>query len=442
MALKPTLSLKQTQTLALTPELRQSLTLLRLPAADLIEKIHTEALENPLLVIGSPRKTKQSPSAYDVALNTVAETLTLGESVRRQLATMSLPALTRDIATYLTGDLSDIGYLETDIPETARTLGVAKADIETAIQAIQSCEPTGVGARNLTECLLLQIVEQGVDKETAEKLLENIPQIMKCEWAELSDILGIPKEQIEAFSTTLRTLTPEPVARHHNESRPLVADIIVEIDENRRISVSLSESYLPDLTIDTDLYSQAKADAKAKEYIEAQYNHAQSLIRAIQYRGETLLRIARAIVTQQHRFFSDGSKFMTPLTRRALGEKLALHPSTIGRAIAGKNLDLNGTIYPLSFFLGAGLKKGISGEISAFVVQRTIRQLIDQESPDSPLSDDTIVKKLRADGVDIARRTVAKYRGCMNIPSSFVRRKIAAAQQAPHRSPGHRNHLN
>ncbi|WP_428547148.1 hypothetical protein [Profundibacter sp.] len=265
---------------------------------------------------------------------------------------------------------------------------------------------------------------------------------MKCEWAELSDILDIPKEQIEAFSTTLRTLTPEPVAHHHNESLPLVADIIVEIDENRRISVSLSENYLPDLTIDADLYLQAKSDAKAKEYIEAQYNHAQCLIRAIQFRGETLLRIARAIVTRQHRFFSDGSNHMTPLTRRALGEKLALHPSTIGRAIAGKNLELNGAIYPLSFFLGTGLKKGISGEISAYVVQQTIRQMIEQETPDSPLSDDTIVKKLRADGVDIARRTVAKYRGCMNIPSSYVRRKIAAAQQAPHRSPGHRNHLN
>lgn len=442
MALKHTLSLRQTQTLALTPELRQSLTLLRLPATDLLEQIHTKALENPLLVVGSPPKSKQSPSAYEFALDTVAESPTLGESIRRQLALMPLPARIRDIASYLTGDLSDIGYLESDIRETAQTLGVAEGDIETAVQAIQACEPTGVGARNLTECLLLQITEQGIDKETAGKLLKHIPQIRNCQWAELSEILDIPEEQIEAFATSLRSLTPEPAARHHSETRPLVADIIVEIDGKHRISVSLSENYLPDLTIDTDLYSQAKADAKAKAYIESQYNQAQSLIRAIQYRGKTLLRIARAIVSRQHRFFSDGRKYMSPLTRRELGEKLALHPSTIGRAIAGKNLDLDGTIYPLSFFLGAGLKKGISGEISAYAVQQTIRQLIDRESPDSPLSDDTIVKKLRADGVDIARRTVAKYRGCMNIPSSFVRRKIATAQQAPNRSPGHRNHLN
>ncbi len=442
MALKPTLSMKQTQTLALTPQLRQSLAMLRLPTVDLVEQIHTEALENPLLVIGAPPKAKDSPSAYDFALNTVAETVPLGESIRRQLAMMSLSALTSDIANYLTGDLSDTGYLETDIAETAQTLGVTEDDIETAIQAIQSCEPTGVGARNLTECLLLQIVEKGVERDTAEKLLDHTPQILNSDWAELSEVLGVPNEQIETFAALLKTLKPEPVTNHHPDSRPLVADIVVEIGLDRRISVSLSENYLPDLTIDSDLLEQAKADAKAREYIETQYTRAQNLIRAVQYRGETLLRIARAIVAQQHRFFIDGTHHMTPLTRRDLGDKLSLHPSTIGRAIAGKNLELDGTLYPLSFFLGAGLKKGMTGEVSAYVVQQTIRQMIEQESPDSPLSDDTIVKKLRADGVDIARRTVAKYRGCMNIPSSFVRRKIAAAQQAPHRSPGHRNHLN
>ncbi|WP_457647549.1 RNA polymerase factor sigma-54 [Profundibacter sp.] len=442
MALKPTLSMKQTQTLALTPQLRQSLAMLRLPAVDLVEQIHTEALENPLLVIGAPRKAKDSPSAYDVALNTVAETVPLGESIRRQLAMMSLPALIRDIANYLTGDLSDTGYLETDIDETAQTLGVAGGDIETAIQAIQQCEPTGVGARNLTECLLLQIVEKGIERDTAQKLLDHTPRILDGERGVLSEVLGVPDEQIETFVALLKTLKPEPVANHHPESRPLVADIIVEIGKDRRISVSLSESYMPDLAIDTDLLEQAKADAKAREYIETQYVRAQNLIRAVRYRGETLVRIARAIVTRQHRFFIDGTHHMTPLTRRALADELSLHPSTIGRAIAGKNLELDGTLYPLSFFLGAGLKKGMTGEVSAYVVQQIIRRMIEQESPDSPLSDDTIVKKLRADGVDIARRTVAKYRGCMNIPSSFVRRKIAAAQQAPHRSPGHRNHLN
>ncbi len=442
MAIKPTLSLKQTQTLSLTPQLRQSLTILRLPTVDLVEKIHSEALENPLLVIGAPRQIKQGPSAYDVALNTVAETLTLGESIRRQLAMMPLPAMTSDIANYLTGDLSDTGYLETDISETARTLGVTEDDIEKAVQAIQSCEPTGVGARTLTECLLLQIVEKGIERETAEKLLKQIPRVLKNKWEELSDALEIPKEQIENFSAALKSLNPEPVSNHPHDSRPMVADIIVEYVENRRIEVSLSDSYMPDLTIDTDLFSQARADAKAKEYIEMQFTHAQSLIRAVKYRGETLLRIARAIVARQHRFFIDGNNHMTPLTRRAIAEQLSLHPSTVGRAIAGKNLDLNGTLYPLSFFLGTGLKKGISGEVSTYVIQQTIRRMIGQESPVSPLSDDAIVKKLHADGVDIARRTVAKYRGCMNIPSSFVRRKIAAAQQAPHRSPGHRNHLN
>ena len=442
MALKPSLSLKQTQTIALTPELRQSLTLLRLPTADLIEHIHTAALENPLLVIGAPPKPRQDASAYDFALNSVAATVTLGESIRRQLAALPMPRLTRDIAIYLTGDLSETGYLETDIPETSATLGVPETEIQAAIQAIQSCEPTGVGARNLKECLLLQIIEKGIECEIAESALDHIPLLLSNQWATLCEILNISQDQIKTFVAVLKTLTPEPVTDHTTTSRPLIADIIVEEDENRGTTVSLSKSYLPDLTIDTSLLAQAKADIAAREYVKTQHARALDLIRAVQYRGETLLRIARAIVTKQHRFFIDGSNHLSPLTRITLAQQLSLHPSTVGRAIADKNLDLNGTIYPLSFFLGSGLKKGITGEVSAYVVQQSIRKIIEQETPDSPLSDDTIVKKLNADGVDIARRTVAKYRGCMNIPSSFVRRQIAAAQQAPHRSPGHRNHLN
>ncbi len=442
MALKPTLSLKQTQTIALTPELRQSLAMLCLSTGDLIEHIHTEALENPLLVVTAPRTTRQTSSAYDVALNLVAATITLGESVRRQLATQPLPRKIRDIAIYLTGDLADTGYLETDITDAANTLGATETEIELAIRAIQTCEPNGVGARNLTENLLLQMVEKGVPQATAKGALDNIPLLVNGQWNALSELLGVAVSKLEPLGPLLRSLNPEPVVADSTTTRHLIADIIVEDDENRGLSVSLSKNYLPDLSLDTDLLSQAKADTKAREYIKAQSIRAKTLIRAVQYRGETLLRVARAIVSHQHRFFVDGSDYLSPLTRRTLAETLDLHPSTIGRAIAGKNLDLNGTLFPMSFFLGSGLKKGASFSVSSYVVQQTIRKMIEQETPNSPLSDDKIVKKLNADGVDIARRTVAKYRRCMNIPSSFVRRQIAAAQQAPHNTPGHRNHLN
>jgi len=439
MALKPTLSLKQEQTL--TPQLRHSLHLLRLPTQDLLEYIHAEAQENPLLLVRARPASSGSASAYDVALSSVAATVTLGESVRQQLVTQSLPPKIRDVAIYLTGDLADNGLLETDTAETTETLGVTEAVIEQAIHAIQTCEPTGVGARNLTESLLLQMVDAGVQRDVAKGVLDNISLLLDDQWDTLSKLLGIEVAQLQPLAPLLRSFNPEPVSPPPTTT-PLIADIIVEDDENSGLSVSLSENYLPDLSLDTNLLSLAKTDFKAREYIETQTTRAKTLIRAVQYRGETLLRVARTIVTRQHRFFVDGSDYLSPLTRRELARELDLHPSTIGRTIAGKNLDLNGTLYPMSFFLGSGLKKGTSYSVSSYVVRQTICKMIAQEPPDSPLSDDAIVKKLNADGVDIARRTVAKYRGCMNIPSSFVRRKIAAAQQAPHRSPGHRNHLN
>ncbi|MCK4711532.1 MAG: RNA polymerase factor sigma-54 [Marinosulfonomonas sp.] len=442
MALKTTLSLKQTQRIALTPELRQSLNLLRLPMQDLLEHIHSEFLDNPLLKISEPSTGKHSTSAYDFALSSIAETITLGESIRRQLATLPLTPQIKGAAFYLTGDLSEDGFLETIPDETAAALGVSNACINAAIKAIQSCEPTGVGARNLTECLLLQMVEKGVDRETARGALEHIQLLLDGDWDTLSGLLDTSKDELIHLAALLPTLNPKPVTNQNTVQHPMVADVIVEDEKSRGLTVSLSKQYLPDLSIDTALLSSAKSDKASTEYIETQHARARNLIRAVQYRGETLLRIGRVIATQQYRFFIDGPDHLAPLTRAAIADHLSLHPSTVGRAIADKNIEFNGALYPLGFFLGSGLNKGASGHVSAYSVQRTIRRMIAREFNGAPLSDDAIVKELRANGVDIARRTVAKYRGCMNIPSSFVRRQIAATPPATRRSPGRKKYVN
>jgi len=441
MALKPTLALTQKQRITLTPELRQSLTLLRLPLLDLIEHIRAEAIDNPLLQVSEPSANRHADSAYDIALNSIADTITLGESIRHQLAALPIPRNVKDIAIYLTGDLSENGFLETNIPDAIIELNTTADDLEAAIEAIQSCEPTGVGARDITECLLLQLIEKGVQPATAQDVLKHVQLLVDGQWALLSNLLSLSEDRLIQIAELIRTLKPIPVAGPEATERPMVPDVSVEDTEKHGLSVTLSNLYLPELSLDTSLLSQARADPATARYIESHHMRARNLMHAVKYRGETLLRITREIVIHQHRFFIDGPDHLAPLTRTTIANKLSLHASTVGRAIADKNLDFNGTLYPLSFFLSSALKKGAFEHISAYSVQQAIYKLIKQEPARFPLSDSAIVKELRADGVDIARRTVAKYRGCMNIPSSFVRRKIAAAQQMPQNSPGSKKNM-
>jgi len=281
-----------------------------------------------------------------------------------------------------------------------------------------------------------------VNRLTAQRVLEHIPLLVDGKWAALSNIVGVPEQELIELVNLLRSLNPKPVMDQETATRPMVADVIVKDMENKGLTVALSKLYLPELSIDMTLISQTKSDAGTAEYIEHHRTRAQNLIRAVRYRGETLLRIARAIVVHQHRFFLDGPAHMLPLTRVEIAANLSLHPSTVGRAIADKNMEFGGALLPLGYFLGSSLKNGASGHISSYMVQQKIFRLIEQESGRAPLSDDAIVGKLQADGVDIARRTVAKYRGCMKIPSSIVRRRIAAAQHTPPTLPGQRKNSN
>jgi len=435
MALKQTL--RQTQKLALTPSMRQSLGLLCLPQSELCEAIEAEARENPFLKVGPPRHQAGSGTGgiYDLAAATVEAPQTLSDFLRLQLAMMTLPAPVLNTALYLVGDLSEEGYLLTAAEETAEEIGIGADLVERAVQALQSCEPTGVAARNLAECLRLQLVELGTAPDVADLLVANLELVAENDWRQLGRQTGLPRPELERLTRLIRTLNPFPAERFGRTARQATPDILVEIGDSGQPDLSAAR-FLPDVTVDRALLQRARADASAKDYAAQHLERAESLIRAIGYRNRTLLRVAGAIVTHQHRFFAGQTGHISPLTRTQLADTLSLHASTVGRAISGKFLQAGGAVYPFSHFFSRQIPSHNDSLQSAFAVQHLIRALIRQEPDDAPLPDQEIVTRLRADGVDIARRTVAKYRGCMSIPSSFERRRLKAARRTRPEPPG------
>jgi RNA polymerase sigma-54 factor len=429
MALRPGLVQRQTQRLALTPGMRRSLELLRMPAVDLAADLVRMAAENPFLLVDWPRGSGGG-RAYEVALETVAARPSLVESLRGQLGLMALPARVADLAAYLAGDLRDDGYLDTPLDDYAQRLGADPRDLMAALAALQACEPAGVGARTLAECLDLQMRDRGVPAALIKRVLAHLPLFGGPDVGALAAALDLPVDAVRALAGLVRTLRAQPVPEGEGQApRVLRADLVVTRDNCGALVVAPVRQSLPRVRLNAALRARGGGFAK-----DAQ-REAEALIAALAQRQSTLVRIGTALAEAQHRFFALGPEHLAPLSRAALAARLDLHPSTVGRAVAGKALDHQGRLYPLSMFFSAALggEDGQGGPVSAFATQQALARIVAHENPEAPLSDAMICERLRAEGVDITRRTVAKYRGCMRIPSSYERhRRHGQRSMQPH----------
>ncbi|MHC0052104.1 RNA polymerase factor sigma-54 [Actibacterium sp. D379-3] len=432
MAVKPGLSARQTQRLSLTPALRQSLMLLHLPTADLLTEIARQAQENPLLLVHDAEGGSRAPD-ITAATRDLAQAGTLAHSLQQQISLMPLDRPVAALAQFLTGDLTEDGYLDSTPADLSDCLGVPLDLVEAAIAALQACEPAGVAARDLAECLALQLIDRGVPRDTALAACAHLDLLAEARWKQAERQTGLPRATLEQIAATLRILSPRPASGFAETARPLIPELVVERDGGGGFTVTLNRSLLPEVRLDAALLEQLDVgDPLARSY----RGPAEALITALAYRGRTLRQVAIALTARQHRFFTQGPDHMAPLTRAELADTLGLHPSTVGRAMAGKALSFGGMVYPLDHFLSSGLTTADGGRISAFAVQRSIRRIIEHEAAEASLSDDKIAALLQREGVDIARRTVAKYRGCMKIPSSFERSRRRAAQRTRPVTPG------
>lgn len=412
MSVRPELRLTGRQRLALTPAMRQSLWLLRLPAAELGEEIARIADENPFVEIRRPAARPQPAEGWEEPA--ARESLFL--SLQKQLAALHLPQDVLRAAFYLVSELREDGYLDAALAELSTESGLAPDLLDRALAALQRCEPAGIGARDLAECLALQLQAAGHAPAEARAVAAHLDDFAEERWPRLSAALGLPRPALERIAARLRALPAAPLAPEDEPVRWRLPDLLLSFGSDARPRVVLNPEALPVVT------AAARMQGASPEAAEARAEAAR-LVAALSARGRTLLRVGAHLAEAQIRHFaSGGHEPLLPMTRQAAAEALAMHPATFGRAIAGKSLAIAGRIYPLAEYYSHALH-GRDGEISAHEVQRRIRALIAAEPAGTPLADAAIAAHLQREGVDIARRTVAKYRKWMRIASSFERRR-------------------
>lgn len=415
MSVKQTLSLRTQTRLALTPQMRQSLDVLRMTAVELQEMAVREAGDNPFLRLrgGAGR----GGGSFDLALATIPSRPGMIADIIHQIRFRTLPDDVREAAEYLAGTLRDDGYLEGDLAELAADLGMPESLLEAGLVVLQSCEPAGIGARNLGECILLQLIDEGMERGLAQRAVGSLAELASGRLASAARAMEVTLDEAARIAALLRGVDPHPVKPEAEMATILRPDLSVRRAADGMLSVALARE-LPVLEFDRRL--------GAGEFAAARRLRAEALIAAVNSRNATLLAIGRAIVARQQAFFHAGPDALVPLTRAELAGELGLHPSTLGRAVMGKGLETGGRIVPLSLFFSSSLAAGEGETVSAVVVSRRIARMIAAEPAGAPLADADIARRLAEEGVDIARRTVAKYREGLKIPSSRRRRRAGA----------------
>ena len=364
---------------------------------------------------------------YDLEAFVTAET-TLADHLAAQMALAITDPARRMIGQYLIDLVDEAGYLTGDLATVAEKLGAPVSDIEAVLAVLQTFDPTGVCARNLTECLAIQLRERDRFDPAMETLVAHLDLLAKRELASLRRLCGVSDEDLADMIGEIRTLNPKPgLAFGSTLVQPIVPDVFVRAAPDGAWQVELNGDTLPKVLINQRYYAQVSKgahNAKDKTYIADCLQTATWLMRALDQRAKTILKVSSEIVRQQDAFFARGVRYLRPLNLKIVADAIGMHESTVSRVTANKYMATSRGIFELKYFFTSSIASADGGEAhSAEAVRHRIRALIDGETAADVLSDDTIVEKLRAAGIDIARRTVAKYREGMRIPSSVQRRR-------------------
>ncbi|HEY8538003.1 MAG TPA: RNA polymerase factor sigma-54, partial [Steroidobacteraceae bacterium] len=334
----------------------------------------------------------------------------------------------RIIATHLLDLLDDSGYLVGDLAQVASVLNCDVARVEATLEKLQRLDPPGVFARNLKECLALQLRDRNRLDPAMAALLDNLDLLARRDIAGLMRVCGVGAEDIADMVAEIKTLNPKPgLAFDRTVLQPIVPDVLMRPAPGGGWIVELNQETLPRVLVNTQYYariSKAARNKAEKDFIVERFNAANWLVKSLHQRAQTILKVATEIVRQQDAFFRHGVRYLRPLVLRDIATAIEMHESTVSRVTTNKYLAAPHGIYELKYFFTSAIASASGGEAhSAEAVRARIRTLIESESPDQVLSDDKLVELLRKDGVDIARRTVAKYREAMRIPSSVQRRR-------------------
>lgn len=376
------------------------------------------------------RSSGNTSSAGDDSdfLASIGEAVSLEKYLGDQITLSFSNAKDREIATHIAYGLTDDGYCHDDLDELAQLNRVERERVERVLETFQTFDPVGIGARNLKECLAIQLKEKNRFDPAMETLVENLPLLAKREFEKLMKLCGVNREDFNDMIHEIKALDPRPAARYEPIlSEKMIPDVIIRQKTDGSWMIDLNPETLPRVLVNNAYHAELTKAVKSedgKEFIAECMQNATWLTKSLDQRAQTILKVATEIVKQQDMFFAEGVEHLRPLNLKTVAEAIKMHESTISRVTSNKFLMCDQGIFELKYFFSSSITScdGEEGHAAQSVKHR-IRQLVDAEDPQKVLSDDQIVQQLQETGIEIARRTVAKYREALRIPSSVQRRR-------------------
>jgi RNA polymerase sigma-54 factor len=373
--------------------------------------------------------TRQTISADDYNLEAfVAEEESLADHLVGQLGLATADAGTRLVGRAIIDEIDEAGYLRADLDAIAERLAAPRALVESTLKLIQGFEPAGIGARDLGECLSIQLAERNRLDPAMETLLVNLDLVARRDHAALKRLCGVDDDDLAEMIEEIRSLNPKPGNAFGKATvQAVIPDVLVRAGPDGGWIVELNSGTLPRVLVNQSYYAtvaRRRPTDKDKAYLAECLQTANWLVKSLDQRARTILKVATEIVRQQDGFLTHGVQHLRPLNLKTVAEAIGMHESTVSRVTSNKYMATTRGIFELKYFFTAAIASAEGGAaFSAEAVRHRIRRLIDEEPGDDVLSDDAIVRILRDSGIDIARRTVAKYREAMRIPSSVQRRR-------------------
>ncbi len=356
--------------------------------------------------------------------------ITLSDYLQTQLSVLVLSPSVRQAANDIIGNLEESGYLTTPIEEIAVAEGIDLATVREALEAVQSLDPTGVGAGSLQECLLLQLEARGGRNSVAWNIIHDHLKLLETrQLAQIAKLLGRPLEHVQIAVNVIRHLDPAPGLRYSGASaRQIEPDVYISKDGDDYV-ITLNEDDIPQLRLNGEykrmVDREQQPDKDVRNYVKERYASALQLIKNIEQRKQTILRVCQTVVRRQGEFLEFGIDRLKPMMIKEVAEEIGVHPSTVSRAVANKYAHTPQGVFELRYFFSEAVQGPLGSATPLLIVKRRVKKMIEDENTAHPLTDEQITARLHSEGIQVTRRTVAKYREDMKIPSTHQRRSRA-----------------
>lgn len=436
---------QQTMKLFMTNDLRQAISILQYSTQELLSYLEEQQLENPLLEINEPHdelhlekatfdyEKNYDSTVYDGENNSPFDYLSksevsLSDHLLNQIRFDSFAEKQKKLIKYLILSLDENGYLLTELAEIALHFSVLESEVLACLEIVQSLDPVGVGARSLSECLVLQLKELEPRNIVAETVVEQyLDMFANKNWKEIAKQLQVTLEDLQGVWDCIQALQPKPGSIFNNDPLTYISpDAFIEIVENE-LFISINDSLLPKLSVSQDYQQLLKKanDETSLAYVEEKHQQILWLLKSVEQRQQTLLKVTVAIAKFQEDFFKLGYEYLKPLTLKEIAADIEVHESTVSRVTTQKYVQTPKGLFELKYFFSSSLKGEGGSTASSLSVKELIKKFVDQEDKQKPLSDQKIGTMLKKEhSIEVSRRTVAKYRDELNILSSSKRKRF------------------